>query len=97
MTARIINGKEYVETSEAVKISGLSESHIRFLARKSQIEGDKYYGKLPCIKVFGRWAYEKESLLKLSGIIIDSECEQKREVVENGTEDTENGGTTLDI
>ena len=99
MTARIINGKEYIETFEAVKISGLSESHLRFLARKSQTPGDPHFGKLPCIKIFGRWAYDKESLLELSGIVITSECEQKGEVIENGTEDTtaENGSAELDI
>ena len=96
MSNRIINGKEYVETSEAVKIAGLSESHLRLLARKSQTESDKMFGKLPCIKVFGRWAYDKNALLQLAGENIEN-CEG--ETVENGLTESNSGegGDLLDI
>ena len=93
MTAHMIDGKEFIETAEAIVIAGKSKSHLRLLARR---------GNLPCRKVFGRWAYDKEKLEALArgeqieiASVIESE-EASKEDINNGTRSIE-GGANLDL
>lgn len=85
MALHMIDGKEFIETAEATAIAGRSESHLRLLARN---------GKLPCRKIFGRWAYDKEALIKLaSGEVV----EEASKDIENGTATSEGDASTLDL
>jgi len=92
MTAHMIDGKEFIETAEAIVIAGKSKSHLRLLARS---------GKLPCRKVFGRWAYDKEKLEALArgekiDLVIESE-EASKEDINNGTRSIEGREASLDL
>lgn len=94
MASHMIDGKEFIETAEATAIAGRSESHLRLLARNSAKKGHPGYGKLPCRKIFGRWAYDKEALIKLaSGEVV----EEASKDIENGTTDSTGGASTLDL
>ena len=92
MKVHMIDGKEFIETAEAIVIAGKSKSHLRLLARS---------GKLPCRKVFGRWAYDKEKLEALARgeqvtPVIESE-EASKEDINNGTNRSIEGGANLDL
>jgi len=101
MKVHMIDGKEFIETADAVIIAEKSKSHLRLLARNSLIKGHPGYGKLPCRKVFGRWAYDKEKLEALArgekiDLVIESE-EASKEDVNNGTRSIEGREANLDL
>lgn len=55
----IIDGKEFIGSKEAAAMLGRTPSHLRVLSRS---------GRVPCRKVLGRWAYDYEALLVLTGV-----------------------------